>query len=221
MGNINSSEYWDYRFSSGDWEEKKGRQQTLAFAKEQVARFNIPNSFSGAILDFGCGLGDAMPIYKNKYPVAHLVGVDHSEKGIAKCRHKYGHHATFIVGSFDDIPPVDVIISSNVFEHLSNDVAVAEALLRKCTRLFIIVPYREPLRMAVEHEHINSYDEDSFSSLPCLRKEVYNSAGLGRLTGVSILYQVWFKNIFRWLIRGKIWRYVAPQEIMFEIKGRL
>lgn len=220
MKNINSSEYWNRRFSSGDWEEKKGRQQTLAFAKEQVARLGIPKSFSGTILDFGCGLGDAMPIYKKKFPSAKLIGIDHSKKGIDKCCQKYSHLATFIVGSVDDIPPVDVIISSNVFEHLSNDVAVAEAVLGKCKKLFIIVPYKEPLGKAVEHEHISTYDANSFTSLPCLRKEVFSSAGLGRLTWTTILYQVWFKNIFRWLLRGKIWKYVAPQEILFEFQGK-
>jgi ubiquinone/menaquinone biosynthesis C-methylase UbiE len=218
---INSSEYWNRRFSSGDWEEKKGRQQTLAFAKEQVARFDIPNSFSGKILDFGCGLGDAMPIYKQKYPNAKLIGVDHSKQGIKKCCQKYAHLATFIVGSSEDIPTVDTIISSNVFEHLSNDVLVAEALLRKCKKLFIIVPYKEPVGRILEHEHINSYDDDSFASLPCLRKVVYKSAGLGSLTWMAILYQVWFKNIFRLLKRGKVSKYKAPQEIMFEFQGKL
>jgi SAM-dependent methyltransferase len=221
MRNINTSEYWNRRFSSGDWEEKKGRQQTVAFAQEQVARLRLPKFFSGTFVDFGCGLGDAMPIYKREYPRAKLIGVDHSKQGIEKCNHKYANLATFILGSSDDVPPVDVIIASNVFEHLSDDVMVAETLLRKCNKLFIIVPFKEQLRIAIEHEHINSYDENSFANLPCLRKEVYGSAGLGRFNWSEILYKVWFKNIFRLLIRGKTWKYVVPQEILFEIKGKL
>ena len=221
MKNINTFEYWDRRFSSGDWEEKKGREQTLAFAEEQVARLELKKSFSGTILDFGCGLGDAMLPYRKAYPDAKLIGVDFSMQAIAKCRQKYAHLATFIVGSFGDIPAVDVIVSSNVFEHLSDDESIANSLLKKCQRLFIIVPYKESLKAAVEHEHVNSYDEASFSSLPCLRKEVFFSAGLTGLNWAKILYQVWFKNIFRWVIRRKIAKHVPQREILFEFKGEL
>ena len=64
MENINTKEYWEKRFSTGDWEKSKGKTQTEDFAKSQVKYLNISKNFSGTILDFGCGLGDAFPVYK-------------------------------------------------------------------------------------------------------------------------------------------------------------
>lgn len=221
MKNINTSEYWDNRFSSGDWEDKKGRKQTADFAREQVVRLGLPKSFSGTILDFGCGLGDAMPVYKKFFPQARLIGLDHSKEAIEKCRQNYSHYASFIHGNVDNVSPVDVIISSNVFEHLTNDVDVARKLGTKCRRLFITVPYKETIQSQEQNEHVNTYDEDSFSELLCLRREIFASKGLGQKNWWGVLYHVWVKNIFRFIIRGKIWAYTHPREIMFEIQGSL
>lgn len=221
MKNINTSEYWDFRFSSGDWEDKRGRKQTVDFAREQVVRLGLPKSFSGTILDFGCGLGDAMPVYKKTFPQAKLIGLDHSKEGIEKCRQYYSLYAKFIHGNAEDVPPADVIISSNVFEHLTNDIDVAKKLVTKCRRLFITVPYDETIVLQEQNEHVNVYDEDSFSELVCLRKEIYESVGLGKKSCWGVLYHVWFKNIFRFIIRGKIWVYIPPREIMFEFQGAL
>ena len=165
MKNINTPAYWDARFSTGDWENKEGRKQTVAFAKEQVGRLGLPKSFKGTILDFGCGLGDAMEIYKKTFPNAELIGIDHSKEGIAKCIQKYSNIAKFIHGSIDAVPVVDVIVSSNVFEHLTNDQETAKMLAARCSKLFIIVPYRDFLDSLGPNEHINTYDENSFPSL--------------------------------------------------------
>ena len=221
MKNINTAEYWDSRFASGDWEEKKGCQQTIAFAKEQVTKLGLPKSFAGSILDFGCGLGDAFQIYKRMFPNAKLIGIDHSIDGINKCKQKYSHLADFIHGSIEDVPLVDVIISSNVFEHLSNDIEIAEQLAAHCKKLYIIVPYNEPISSLKETEHINTYDERSFPSLKCLKKTVFESFGLGKKKWWNALYFVWFKNIFRLIVQGKIWVYTPPKEIMFEFQGKL
>ena len=91
MNNINTKAYWDNRFKA-DWEKKSGRSQTADFAKDQIPYFDISSDFDGSILDFGCGLGDAIPIYKKSYPNAKLYGVDISSVGIEKCKKiwKYG-----------------------------------------------------------------------------------------------------------------------------------
>lgn len=219
MNNINTKEYWDNRFSTGDWENKKGRIQTSLFAREQVNRLGIPFDFEGTILDFGCGLGDAMPIYKKKYPKSKLLGLDHSSDAIRLCNYKYSKIAKFIEGTCDDVPIVDVIISSNVFEHLSNDKEIAEKLLLRCKWLYIIVPFQEPLMMAGENEHINSYNENTFNEFNCHSIKIYKSKGLAQMSYVRILWQVWIKNIARLVVKGHIWNFVCPQEIMFKLKG--
>jgi len=98
MNNINTKAYWDNRFKT-DWEEKAGRSQTADFAKAQIPYFDISPDFDGSILDFGCGLGDAIPIYKEFYPKAKLYGVDISSVGIEKCKGSYGCLADFTAGT--------------------------------------------------------------------------------------------------------------------------
>ena len=218
MKNINTVDYWNTRFSSGDWENKKGRLQTFRFAQEQAGRLGLTSTFSGVLLDFGCGLGDAMPVYKKTFPMAKLIGVDHSPIAITKCREKYSNLAEFICCEGNEVPIVDVIVASNVFEHLSNDVLIARELIKKCKKLFIIVPYQEVLSGG-SHEHINSYDENSYSELTCLRTASYVSYGLGQKCFMDLVYNVWVKNIFRFFFHGKIWRYKPVKEILFEIKG--
>src|ERR1035437_8072308 len=122
---INSKEYWEARFSLGDWEDRGGREQTKVFTQTQRMHLKLPPAFSGTLLDFGCGLGDAMPLHHAAYPNATLIGVDVSGAAIAKCITEYGRIAKYIEGDHSSVPDVDVIIASNVLEHLSDDVSVA------------------------------------------------------------------------------------------------
>jgi len=68
--NINTQNYWERRFSTGDWELKDGRSQTTHFAKSQVNLLKIAAAFEGMILDFECGLCDAIPVYHICFPKA-------------------------------------------------------------------------------------------------------------------------------------------------------
>jgi len=92
--NINTQGYWNQRFASGDWEAKGGRRQSSLFAAAQVDLLRIGPSFRGSVLDFGCGLGDAMPVYRHRFPWATLVGVDISPVAVGQCRAAYGHFVT-------------------------------------------------------------------------------------------------------------------------------
>ncbi|WP_347172819.1 class I SAM-dependent methyltransferase [Polaribacter uvawellassae] len=216
MKNINTKKYWDKRFSTGDWETSKGRNQTADFAKSQVERFDIPKNFSGTILDFGCGLGDAIPIYKKKYPKAKLIGVDISEEAIKKCKKSFGDIATFIAGTENEVPTVDIIISSNVFEHLSNDKEIAKVLIQKCKTLYITVPFNENLKTSGATEHINSYDEDSFNNtFKNVSSKKFRSKGWGETTR-DLIIKVYLKNIFRFLFGKKL--RIKTKQIMFKIQ---
>ena len=166
LSNINTKKYWNNRFSDNDknsWKNKKGEYQTMDFAYAIAKRLKIDQNFSGTILDFGCALGNAIPIYKKFYPQATFIGVDFAPAAIAQCQEKFGNIATFICGDIDIVPYVDVIIASNVFEHLFDDKNIAKKLLGKCKDLYIAVPYNEQL--PGEIEHINSYDITSFDVL--------------------------------------------------------
>jgi SAM-dependent methyltransferase len=212
---INTEEYWNRRFCTGDWEEKGGRRQTRLFAKEQVGHLNLSSAFCGTILDFGCGLGDAIPVYKRYFPKAQFIGLDCSDHAINLCKETYGDIAIFIQGNHIDTPNVDIIIASNVFEHLAEEFEVFWVLLSRCNDLFIVVPYQEhPL----SPEHFRSYDEDSFRDVAQADIRVFPTKGWMRWqSGWSLYYQVYLKNIYRFLIgRPLIWR---SRQIMFHFKN--
>lgn len=212
-GNINTKKYWDNRFDSGDWEKKGGTKQTTDFATCQVSRLAIKDDFNGTIIDYGCGLGDAMPIFHAKFPLAKLIGVDISSKAIDLCREKYEEIAEFIQGDYSSCSHADVIVASNVFEHLTNDIGIATQLLSKCKDLYITVPYKEPISPGTEH--INAYDENYFNNLDGLsayKWTVFASKSYSQY-GFNLFYNIYFKNIFRLFLGKRLAR--RSLQIMF------
>jgi len=212
--NVNSRNYWEDRFSTGDWEDKGGRTQTASFAAAQVRHFCFPKEFAGLIVDFGCGLGDAIPIYKKFFPHAKLLGLDVSESAIEKCQARYGHIASFIPGTHQDIPVADIIVSSNVFEHLSDDVEIAQALLSKCRELYIIVPYKE---YPLYSEHVRTYDENYFRALGEYKYIIYPSKGWSEY-GFNYIKLI-IKNMFRRLVGIPL--QARRMQIMFIFHGAM
>ena len=211
---LNSREYWEQRYSTGDWEDKNGRTQTRSFALGQVSRLNLPREFAGSLLDFGCGLGDAMPVYREHFPKARLMGMDLSAAAVEKCRQHYGHLADFRQGGVDQVPDnLDVIITSNVLEHLDDDVAVVRRLREKCRDLFVVVPYREAPLYA---EHVRAYERDRFAAVGPCRTRVFACRGWS-LMGRTLWYRIYFLNVFRWLAGRPLRR--NPLQILFHFKG--
>lgn len=214
--NINTKDYWEKRFATGDWENKMGTQQTTLFAKTLSPHLRIDHRFPGKILDFGCGLGDAIPVYREHYRRASLIGVDITQTAIAKCVERYGDIAQFIQCDYTQVPDADVIISCAVFEHLSNQMEVARHLLTKCTDLYIIVPYKEVL--CPGSEHVNSYDESCFSELGEHDYTVFLSEGWSEY-GLRLWFHIYLKNLLRPFFGRNIVR--RKKMIMFHLKGKL
>ena len=170
MININDQKYWNDRFASGDWADS-GRAQTQEYAKANIEVIEVDKLFSGTLLDFGCALGDAIPIFSKELPHAQLYGMDISQAAVDKCIARYGDIARFYCGAHEDVKFHDVIIASHVMEHLDDDKSIVECLLGKCRDLFIIVPYKEtPLFF----EHVNFYDETYYDELQPKSVRVFN-----------------------------------------------
>ncbi len=155
MRNINTEEYWNERFASESWKKSKGEEQTIMHAQNLLSHMNIDSEFDGTLLDFGCALGNALPLYRERYPKARLLGMDISQTSIKYCREKYGNIAEFIVGDSTAVPTVDIIVSTHTFEHIPEDKKVVKALLKKCREMFIVVPFKE---YPIFREHLRSYD---------------------------------------------------------------
>lgn len=208
MSNIKTKHYWDTKFITEAW-HKGQEQQTTEYAKANVEQIAISADFSGAIIDFGCALGDAIPIYAQAFPRAKIVGIDISKVAIAKCKKKYGAIADFVCGEYTSIPFAEVIITSHVMEHIPHDKRIVRELIKKCNDLFVVVPYKEhPLYF----EHVNYYDDFYYDDLLVAEKKVFNVYYKAKLPLVTIL-----KNFLR--CRFSTCVNFSKDMILFHFKG--
>ena len=211
--NVNSAEYWNHRFGTGDWARLGGFHQTQWFAQAQVGHYGIDMTFAGSLCDFGCGAGDAFPVYSRAFPSATLIGVDFAADGIELAKQRYGKLAQFVCGDIAQVPVVDVIVCSNVIEHIEDDVALARQLLQRCARLLVVVPYRERDLIS---EHLRSYDEHSFDALSPLRYKIFTTRGWSEY-GLELYWDIYAKNVPRALLRRPL--RVRNRQILFEFRG--
>lgn len=105
------------------------------------------------VLDIGCGNGALAADLTRLGAV--VTGVDHDRTAIREARSRHADTgATFVEGDASQLPggPFDVVILSNVLEHLDARVAFLEALVaRGAGRLLVRVPlferdWRVPLK---------------------------------------------------------------------------
>ncbi len=169
--NPNTLHYSDDLFASGEWERRGGRTQTSRFANFFHRSVRIPNNPGFTLLDVGCALGDAMPVWKKRYPRAKLSGCDISQTAITRATERYGSIASFFRASFEEIDGMyDVCFCSNVLEHFEQHVDIARHLLRHCRTLYVMTPYAEmnhgkPLSPRPGEIHVATFLEDSFDAL--------------------------------------------------------
>jgi SAM-dependent methyltransferase len=181
------------------------------FAEAQLPFLRIPTDYTGSICDFGCGAGDAFSVYHQAWPQAKLLGVDFSAAAIQLCAERYGHVAEFVCGDISAVPKVDIIICSNVLEHLDDDTAVVDQLLKNCKTLYVIVPYKEN---PICSEHIRTYDKDSFSAFKPQRELVFLAKGWS-FFGWHLYGNIYLKNIVRLLLGRKLC--FQRKQILFEL----
>jgi len=209
MINVNTKEYWESRFLI-NW-GKDGKRQTYEYAKANVQHLGISAEFSGEIVDFGCAMGDSIPVYANSFKKSKIIGIDISNNAIEYCNIKYGKIAKFLCGDYTVIPKTDIIIASHILEHITNDLLVVAELLKKCNVLYIFVPYKEdPLFI----EHVNYYDENYYKDLNTLQIKIFNVKYKKKLSNCQIL-----KNLVRF--RFDFFSSFSKEIIMFQIKGLL
>jgi len=167
----NTASAWDAAYTAGDhWDQIDGGAITRAFADALIANLDPDTQAacaSGSILDWGCGRGEMTHTLRERFPGAVIVGQDFSAVAIAAARKAYGEQficAEQITGEWD------VIIASNVLEHLLEPRAVMREHMRHTPRYVAMVPYEEALgpgegltpeqRRAAGHAHLHRFGAD-------------------------------------------------------------
>ncbi|HEV2176514.1 MAG TPA: class I SAM-dependent methyltransferase [Terriglobia bacterium] len=210
----------------GHWEKNAGRRQTRRFAECASQRFHIPwPQFS--LLDVGCALGDAMPVWREKYPSAKLYGCDVAEQAVRRSRECYGALADFFRASFEEIEGFwDVIYCSNVLEHFEQHAEIAELLLAHCNLLLVVAPFGElkdgsPLRPGRDdYYHVGTFYRDTFDFLAAGNKASRVETVIFGCPGGG--WGITRRRRIRWvlgtLLRG---RYLVqePLQILYVIRG--
>ena len=167
-GGINSKEYWDERFGSGDWELKKGREQSLFFYR--IALSLMPewlkadiekNSLS--VIDLGCAEGEGVNLFGEAFPSSRVCGSDISAAALERAK-KYYPDYDFIESDINNIPEsFDVVFSSNTLEHFENPEEIIKNILPHCKKYFVmLIPFREFDRI---DEHFYTFDYSSFPDI--------------------------------------------------------
>jgi glycosyltransferase involved in cell wall biosynthesis len=163
-GEINSVEYWNKRFLE-DWIAKGGRLQTGFFA--ELCCRELPDWFVEetrtrglSIFDYGCAVGDALPILQRTFPGSVLSGGDVAQVGLGLARALYPGFAFADVNAIGEAATVaDVIYCSNTLEHFENWRLVLDRLARHAGEYVVVmVPFEEEDRI---DEHVASFEYDS------------------------------------------------------------
>jgi len=165
---INSKEYWDERFSSGDWEQKEGREQSLFFYRIALSLMpdwlkNDINKNSLSIIDLGCAEGEGVNLFGENFKSSRVCGSDISAAALEKARGYYPKYS-FIECDINNIPEsFDMVFSSNTLEHFENPKEIIKNILPKCRKYFVmLIPFREFERI---DEHFYTFDYNSFPEI--------------------------------------------------------
>jgi len=219
----NSEEGNDNHFQPGGlFDLNNGSQQTRLFAEAFHRHVKVPLAADFSLLDAGCALGDALPVWRKYYPHARLHGCDFSAVAIRRCQEVYGDVASFFRASFKDISAYyDVIYCSNVLEHFSDYLRIAEILLHHCSILYVLVPYMElrngkPLSPESGYYHKTTFHPSSFDALNLSGDRIISM----RVIRVSGAWSPTALGELRWFVRRHLLRRPGgpPRQALFEIK---
>ena len=165
MDAINSNTYWNHRFSSGDWNDKGGEQQSVFFARIALESFpewlnQLLAENSWEFIDYGCAEGSGTAYISRHFPSCSFVGVDFSESAVAAAE-KLHPFCKFFLGDIEGgLKPTDVVFSSNTLEHLREPKGVLERLVLSASKYAIILcPFEDD--SGVE-EHFNIFQCNFF-----------------------------------------------------------
>jgi glycosyltransferase involved in cell wall biosynthesis len=155
---VNSRAYWDRRFIE-DWEARGGPNQSRFFAtlllnwlsprvRAEIASGRL------SICDWGCAEGDGTAVIAAAFPDSTVTGIDLSQAAISRATTRYPA-IDFRVGDVDAVADgYDVIVTSNVLEHLDDPWRAAAMLARAARRyVLVLVPFLDSTQEP-EHRYV-------------------------------------------------------------------
>ena len=161
---INSPDYWNKRFFE-DWIAKGGRQQTAFFA--ELCCRELPDWFieegrarKSAIFDYGCALGDALPVLQRAFPASPIRGGDVAQVGLGLARALHPGFEFVDVNAIGEASKIaDIVYCSNTLEHFENWREILHRLSRHAKEyVLVLVPFEEEDRI---DEHFCTFEFDS------------------------------------------------------------
>ncbi len=162
---INSKEYWEQRFSDGDWEKYDGDLQSAFFSDLFVSempewlRLDL-NQNEWQLADYGCAEGGGTAVLSREFPACSVTGFDFSEAAIINARAKHLGCTFEVADVFEEIPETDVVFSSNTLEHLKEPMAIMRQLVAASKKHTVfMLPFEDEYNFI---EHINVFTAKVF-----------------------------------------------------------
>lgn len=164
----NSKEYWEQRFSDGDWEKYDGDKQSAFFSQLFVQEMPqwLREDLSGNkwnLADYGCAEGGGTAVLGGEFPACSVTGYDFSEAAIVKARTQYDNCCFAVADIFEEIPETDVVFSSNTLEHLPEPFGIMQRLVAASRKHTIfMLPFEDDYGFP---EHINTFSAGFFPDI--------------------------------------------------------
>ena len=174
--NLNTADYWD---KTGQEEYDRGEYREFHYKFDKILKHLGP----GKILDVGCGTGALCRRLSSSFDgKAEITGIDFSPAQIEICKKLSEERSdlypreTYLVSEVYSLPfeteTFDYVISSEVFEHLSDLQQAANEVVRVCKKggkVILTTPLRDDIdqdeAMDGNREHIWSMEERMFIEL--------------------------------------------------------
>lgn len=129
------------------WSERRaviGEMNAWQRERARLTESHVKKWAKKSLLDVGCGAGGVLLYLKNKYGIAHVIGVDISEPLLVKLR-EMGVDGRFLDLSdkhgLASLPEADIILVFEVLEHVANAEELMKIMYRKAQHsLCISVP---------------------------------------------------------------------------------
>ncbi|ESP62459.1 Methyltransferase type 11 [Smithella sp. ME-1] len=122
-------------------EQQKALRRNYIISRQKKLILDLLVPLAGErILDVGCGAGDNLHFFQEKW--CSLTGIDSSKEKLEIARQKYGDHAELVLAQPDDIPfsdnEFDIVTLINILEISDNPRKIIEEAIRVCrNRVFI------------------------------------------------------------------------------------